>query len=107
MKKRSNKPQSNTPSATRARRARVNLSPGYVRGLLTKGTSLKTGDIPETLLQAKQAHLILQRTVKAVQEGDQDKVKDLSTVQSSLKESWAKQPSQKGRVPTRNSRASR
>lgn len=43
----------------RARAVRDRLSDGYVRNLLTKNSSLRASDIPQSLVDVKKAHLLL------------------------------------------------
>jgi hypothetical protein len=49
----------------RRRKYREELSPGYVRGLLTAhGSSLRAADIPDSLVELKREHLRLLRLTK-------------------------------------------
>lgn len=44
--------------------ATKNMADSYIRKLLKAGTSLKSKDIPQELIEAKRAHLQLTRALK-------------------------------------------
>ena len=55
----------------RARKAREELSDGYVRWVLTKGTILKAADIPQSLVELNRERLRAVRAVREIEDGIQ------------------------------------
>jgi hypothetical protein len=65
MKRAKHNDRIRTAAKLRARKARENLSEGYVRGLLTRGSAcLKPKDLPQSLVEAQRALVLLKRALR-------------------------------------------
>ena len=69
----------------RAQTARDRLSDGYIRSLITRGSALTAADVPQPLVEAKRAHLLLKRGLKALAEGDTETQDQLNSVADQMK----------------------
>ena len=68
-----------------AKEARDRLSDGYVRSLLTRNSCLVAADIPKNLVGAKKAHLLVTRTLRAIEKGDEKLLKQLDLIAAELR----------------------
>lgn len=80
MKTKPIKEKSTTAGAIRSQRSRDNLTDGYIRSLITKGTRLKAAAIPPPMVEAVRALLVLKRGIKAGAEGDRQKLEKLNAI---------------------------
>ena len=99
MNKNPRKERSTTAGAIRSQRYRDELTPGYVRSLLAKSDGL-TGEYapPWPVIRSMQAVLGAKRMLRAVAEGDQEKIKKCTEYRKKMTEGWAKEDEAEGRT---------